>query len=92
MAAGAILAAKRGARVSVFLTCVGGGAFGNRSLWIADAMERALNLFKDFPIDVYLMHYMRNVTQASNPFVKIERKFKGKAKKKKKTKSGSTKK
>ena len=31
-----------GARVLVFLTALGGGAFGNRSLWIKDALDRAL--------------------------------------------------
>jgi hypothetical protein len=32
---GAILARQRGQRVTVYLTSVGGGAFGNRSLWCA---------------------------------------------------------
>ena len=31
--AGAILARQRGERVTVYLTSVGGGAFGNRSMW-----------------------------------------------------------
>ena len=65
----------------VYLTCVGGGAFGNCSLWIANAMEMALTRFKKYPLDVFLVHYMRNVTQATNPFVKIEHKFGGKKKK-----------
>ena len=33
--AGAILSRQRGQRVTVYLTSVGGGAFGNRSLWCA---------------------------------------------------------
>ena len=84
LSAGAVLSLQRGGeRVKVFLTCVGGGAFGNRSLWIANAMEMALTRFKDFPLDVFLVHYMRNVTEPTNPFVKIEHKFGVKTRKKK---------
>jgi hypothetical protein len=39
------------------LTQVGGGAFGNRSLWILRAIENALKKFEDAPLDVYLVHY-----------------------------------
>ena len=52
-----ILALQRGKRVKVFLTQVGGGAFGNRSLWILRAIENALKKFEDAPLDVYLVHY-----------------------------------
>ena len=83
LSAGAMIWLKRGreGRVKIYLTCVGGGAFGNRTLWIADAMEKALKKFQEFPLDVCLVHYMRNVTQASNPFVKIQRKFSRREKK-----------
>ena len=57
LAAAALLARERGARVTVVLTKVGGGAFGNRSQWIVDAIARALDLFKAHPLDVQLLHY-----------------------------------
>lgn len=52
--AAAIVAARRGhgSRVTVYLTLTGGGAFGNRSMWILDAVRRALLLLKDHPLDV----------------------------------------
>lgn len=59
LATAAILARRRGARVKVFLTSVGGGAFGNRSAWIRDALSRALSIHTGQPLDVYLVHYMR---------------------------------
>ncbi len=75
LSAAALLSRQRGGeRVTVFLTCVGGGAFGNRTLWIADAIEVAVRRFQAFPLDVKLVHYMRNVTEQSNPFVKLARK------------------
>ena len=46
-----------GERVKVFLTAVGGGAFGNRDEWIFDAMNAALQTHKDAPLDVFLVHY-----------------------------------
>ena len=52
-----ILALQRGKRVKVFLTQVGGGAFGNRKLWILSAIENALKKFENAPLDVYLVHY-----------------------------------
>eukprot|EP00931_Biecheleriopsis_adriatica_P067300 TRINITY_DN41463_c0_g1_i1.p1 TRINITY_DN41463_c0_g1~~TRINITY_DN41463_c0_g1_i1.p1 ORF type:complete len:456 (-),score=96.09 TRINITY_DN41463_c0_g1_i1:35-1402(-) len=57
LAAAAVLAGERQARVKVYLTAVGGGAFGNRTLWITSAMERALKLFAAVPLDVMLVHY-----------------------------------
>ena len=59
LAVAALLARQRGARVKVFLTSVGGGAFGNRSLWIVAAVERALKLFSSHALDVFLVHYMK---------------------------------
>ena len=42
----AALNAQRGASNVVFLTLLGGGAFGNQSSWIHAAIRRALNLMK----------------------------------------------
>jgi len=52
----AILALQKKTRVCVYLTGVGGGVFGNRSEWIADAVARALRIHAKFPIDVKFVH------------------------------------
>ncbi|CAE8613444.1 unnamed protein product [Polarella glacialis] len=57
LAAAALLAAERRARVKVFLTAVGGGAFGNRSQWIIDAIQCALRTHQSAPLDVMLVHF-----------------------------------
>ncbi len=49
-------AARTGNR-RVFLTLLGGGAFGNRQDWIADALLRALWLHKDSGLEVFLVSY-----------------------------------
>ena len=36
---------------------MGGGAFGNRIGWIKDAIRRALDCYRDSPLDVVLVHY-----------------------------------
>jgi len=59
IAVGAILALKRGSRVKVFLTCVGGGVFGNSNVWIASAIKRAIKIWNTAPVDVKLVHYHR---------------------------------
>ena len=41
----------------VFLTLLGGGAFGNRDAWIVSALERALRLFADVDLDVAIVSY-----------------------------------
>mmetsp|Transcript_124598 Transcript_124598/g.398974 ORF Transcript_124598/g.398974 Transcript_124598/m.398974 type:complete len:498 (+) Transcript_124598:107-1600(+) len=57
LAAAALLSAQRaGTRVPVFLTLLGGGAFGNRQKWIMEAIEAALVKFRDEPLDVVLLH------------------------------------
>jgi hypothetical protein len=53
----AVLNAQRGASNLVFLTLLGGGAFGNRSSWIYAAMRRALELTRLFSLDVRLVSY-----------------------------------
>jgi hypothetical protein len=57
LAVAAILARDREARVTVYLTLVGGGAFGNDPAWIIKALQRALVMYKSAPIDVKLVHY-----------------------------------
>ena len=41
----------------VFLTLVGGGAFGNRSLWIFDSIRKAIVRFSDVPLDIKIVSY-----------------------------------
>jgi len=57
----ALLEAERhgGAKASkrVFLTCIGGGVFGNRMEWIVDAMQSALERFRNFDLDVRIVCY-----------------------------------
>ena len=53
----AVLNAQRGISNVVFLTLLGGGAFGNPSSWIHAAMRRALQLMMTFDLDVRLVSY-----------------------------------
>ena len=41
----------------LFLTLLGGGAFGNETAWIIGAIQRALNLYKDVDLDVEIVSY-----------------------------------
>jgi hypothetical protein len=54
---GTVLNAQRGVSNVVFLTLLGGGAFGNRGRWIDAAMRRALGLMTTFDLDVRLVSY-----------------------------------
>lgn len=53
----AVLNAQRGASNVVLLTLLGGGAFGNRDSWIHAAIRRALELVKNFDLEVKLVSY-----------------------------------
>ena len=41
----------------LFLTLLGGGAFGNHDNWIMAAMERAISLFADTPLEVAIVSH-----------------------------------
>ena len=41
----------------VYITQLGGGAFGNRTGWIVAAMERAFRKLADSGLDVWIVHY-----------------------------------
>ncbi len=60
----AILNAEANGSNRVFLTLLGGGAFGNQLDWIIGAIRRALKLYGDFDLDVAIVSYGR-----SNPYV-----------------------
>ncbi len=53
----AVVNAERGASRRVFLTLLGGGAFGNDPAWILAAMHRALTLAENFGLDVRIVSY-----------------------------------
>lgn len=55
----ACLNAQRGGSNKVYLTSLGGGAFGNDDAWIRDAMVRALRLVEGSGLDVKLVSYGR---------------------------------
>ncbi len=44
----------------VYLTLVGGGAFGNSPTWIFSALSRALDLYSDVPLEVGIVSYGRS--------------------------------
>jgi hypothetical protein len=41
----------------VYLTLLGGGAFGNREVWILSAIQRALREYRDADLDVMIVSY-----------------------------------
>jgi len=47
----------RGGSKRVYLTCLGGGAFGNPMEWIADAMAEAFSKFEGVDLEVYIVTY-----------------------------------
>jgi len=44
----------------IFLTLVGGGAFGNDTTWIINAITRSLNLYRHFELDVVIVSHGRS--------------------------------
>lgn len=54
---GVINAARPGGSKSVYLTLLGGGAFGNQREWILDAIRRALENVRGQALDVCLVSY-----------------------------------
>jgi len=53
----AILNSARGRNHRLFLTLLGGGAFGNETEWIIDAIQRALDLYRDADLDIAIVSY-----------------------------------
>ena len=56
----AILNAARTKTNTLFLTLLGGGAFGNDEAWITDAMRHALSQHQDSGLDVAIVSYGRS--------------------------------
>ena len=59
-----VLEISRRPATQVYLTSLGGGAFGNRDAWITEAVRGALDKFRDAPLDVYKVHYGTRVAAA----------------------------
>jgi hypothetical protein len=53
----AILNSQRTGNKNVFLTLLGGGAFGNETQWITDAILRVLKRYRDWDIEVVIVSY-----------------------------------
>jgi hypothetical protein len=67
----AVLNAERTGSNKVYLTLLGGGAFGNRDEWIISAIRRAVNLVAKFELDVFIVSYgysKRDVQELVNEF------------------------
>ena len=56
----AMLNAARTENTSLFLTLLGGGAFGNKETWITDAIRHALSQHRDSGLDVAIVSYGRS--------------------------------
>lgn len=55
--AGVLNAARSEGRPRIYLTMLGGGAFGNQRVWILNAIRRALDSVRDQALDVCLVSY-----------------------------------
>ncbi|MEZ4888438.1 MAG: hypothetical protein R3E32_27165 [Chitinophagales bacterium] len=64
--AAAMLNCEKTGNNKVFLTLVGGGVFGNDSSWIFAAIERALQLFADVPLEVAIVSYGQSEVRVRN--------------------------
>ena len=53
----ALLNARKIGNNKVFLTLVGGGAFGNETNWILSGLQRALDRYQDAALDVAIVSY-----------------------------------
>jgi len=53
----AILNSVKTGNHNVYLTLLGGGAFGNKEYWIISAIERALIKYKNIDLKVYIVSY-----------------------------------
>lgn len=72
----AILNADRNRNRRLFLTLLGGGAFGNNPDWIMGAIRRALELYSDSGLDVAVVSYgssNRSVRRLVDEFTQTDR-------------------
>ena len=57
--AGILNATQTGAK-TVFLTLLGGGVFGNRDEWIISAIERSVEKYQNYSLDIAIVSYGRS--------------------------------
>jgi hypothetical protein len=55
--AAAVSNAQQNGSNRLFLTTLGGGAFGNKKTWILDSIRRALDLYRQHNLEVYIVSY-----------------------------------
>ncbi len=58
--AAAVLNVQQAGNKDVYLTLLGGGAFGNDETWIMDAILRACKLYETHDLDVKIVSYQRS--------------------------------
>jgi len=69
----ALINYKKTGNNKLFLTLVGGGAFGNKSSWILDAIKKAITLFKNTPLDVKFVSYGGSDPVVKNLIVSLDK-------------------
>ena len=70
----ALIALKSQKRIKCYLTLIGGGAFGNKPEWIINAIQKALDEYAKYPIDVNLVHLNSFSEEYKTGLKDIERK------------------
>lgn len=71
--AAAILNFEKTGNNKVFLTLLGGGAFGNNSTWIFTAIYRTIRLYEHFPLEVSIVSYGRSDERVTSFIEEIEK-------------------
>lgn len=56
----------------LFLTLLGGGAFGNSESWILDAIQNVILKFRKTPLDVYIVSYNKSNDNLRNRLKKLQ--------------------
>lgn len=64
--------ATEGSSRRAFLTCLGGGVFGNKLEWIVDAMAEAFSRFQNVDLEVCIVTYGGTIER---PLQQLERRF-----------------
>ena len=56
----------------IYLTLIGGGAFGNRNEWVGDAIEQAIEQHRDSGLDVQIVSYGRSQAVVTELIKRVE--------------------
>jgi hypothetical protein len=57
----------------LYLTLVGGGAFGNETHWILESLQKVIHQFRNFPLDVRMVSYGEANPQLKRYFQKFSK-------------------